>query len=114
MTVDRIVQSARVKAELAASGAEAVDMESAAVAAVAAEYGARFYCLRVISDAANADLPLDFNRAVRRDGSLSVRNLALQAVLRPAAWKGLLDLRRNANVAAAALARCLARCDFGG
>lgn len=113
MTVDRVVQSARAKAELAASGAAAVDMESAAVAAAAAECGARFYCLRVISDAANADLPLDFNRALRRDGSVAVWNLALQAALRPAAWNGLRRLRRDARLAAAALARCLARCDFG-
>ena len=114
MTVDAIVQSARAKAELAASGAAAVDMESAAVAAVAADCGARFYCLRVISDTANADLPLDFNRALRRDGSLSMWNLASQAALRPAAWKGLLRLRRDASLAATALARCLAQCDFGG
>ena len=113
MTLDMIVQSARKKAELVASGAVAVDMESAAVAEVAADCGARFYCLRVISDTADADLPLDFNRALRRDGSLSVWNLVSQAALRPGAWKGLLRLRRDASLAAAALARCLAQCDFG-
>lgn len=113
MTVDAIAQSARVKAALAASGAAAVDMESAAVAAVAADCGARFYCLRVISDAASADLPLAFDRALRPDGSLSVWNLVSQAALRPGTWKGLLRLRRDASFAARALARCLARCDFG-
>ena len=113
VTVDRVVQSARAKAELSARGANAVDMESAAVAAVAAEAGVPFYCLRVISDPAHSDLPLDFNRALRRDGSFSAWSLAVQAALRPTAWNELLRLRRDANLAAASLARCLGQCDFG-
>ena len=113
VTVDRVVQSAQAKTELSAGGAIAVDMESAAVAAVAAEAGVPFYCLRAISDPANSDLPLDFNRAVRRDGSFSAWSLAVQAALRPTAWKELLRLRRHVNLATASLARCLVQCDFG-
>lgn len=113
VTVDRVVQSAQAKAELSVRGANAVDMESAAVAAVASEAGVPFYCLRVISDPANSDLPLDFNRALRRDGSFSAWSLAVQAALRPTAWNELLRLRRDANLAAASLAHCLAQCDFG-
>ena len=112
LTVDRVVQSSEAKRKLARRGAHAVDMEAAAVAALAAEHGLPFYCLRAISDGAGQDLPVDFNRALRADGTFSPWSLLGQAALRTDRWGKLLRLWRDARVAARSLANCLSRCDF--
>ena len=112
MTVSEIVRTARTKRELWARGCHAVDMESGAVAAVAAERGLPFCCIRAISDSARRDLPLDFQRALRRDGSLSAGSLLRQAVPRPRAWPGLLGLWRASRLAAQSLAEALGECDL--
>ncbi len=112
LTVDEVVGTARAKRSLARAGALAVDMEAAAVAAVAAERGLGFYCVRSISDRAGTDLPVDFNLALRGDGTLSPWSVTRQAGLRAGAWARLLDLWRDAHDASRSLARCLARCEF--
>jgi adenosylhomocysteine nucleosidase len=77
VTVDRIVRTPTEKAALAAAtGAAVVDMETLAVAEVAAEAGLPCRALRVVSDAAGDELPPDVTRLVapqstlRRAGSL--------------------------------------------
>ena len=112
LTVDRVVQSSEAKRRLARRGAQAVDMEAASVAALAAEHRLPFYCLRAISDGADQDLPVDFNRALRADGTFSPWNLLAQAALRTDRWGELLGLWRDSRVAARSLADCLSRCDF--
>ena len=114
LTVDEVIGTARAKRDLARSGALAVDMEAAAVAGLAAERELPFYCVRSISDGASEDLPVDFNRALRGDGSLSPWRVARQTGCRPAAWGRLLGLARNARTASRSLAECLTRCGFGG
>ena len=60
---DHVAVTAREKKALRlATGAVAVEMEAAAVAAKATEWGVPFRCVRVVSDVAAEDLPLDFNR----------------------------------------------------
>ena len=113
LTVDEVVGSARAKQELARRGARAVEMEAAAVADVAGEHGLAFYCVRSISDRATDDLPVDFNRALRRDGTFSPWSVAMQAGCRVAIWRRLLRLSRDARMAAESLARCLSSCEFG-
>ncbi len=112
LTAGRVAQSALDKRELRERGAHAVDMEAAAVAAVAAECGLPFFCIRVISDTATEDLPVDFNRARRADGSISPWNVVGQALCRPARWPGLVRLHRNASCAAQLLGAFLERCEF--
>lgn len=112
LTVDEVVQSARRKRQLAKLGAHAVDMEAASVAAVAAEHELPFYCVRSISDHAERDLPLDLNRALRPDGTFSLRSVLLQAVPRVDRWFELLDFWRGARLAARSLAKNLAQCQF--
>lgn len=112
VTANGVVQTAEAKARLARAGGEAVDMESAAVAAVAAEHGLPCYCLRAISDSATLDLPVDFNRALRPDGTFSPWSVLGQAALRPARWPALARLRQDAKLAARSLAQCLSRCEF--
>ncbi len=112
LTVDRVVQSVEEKRRLAASGAQAVDMEAAAVAAVAAERALPFYCVRAVSDAAETALPIDFNRALRGDGSFSITDILRQAGLSCARWRQLARLKRDGGRAARSLAAFLATCEF--
>jgi len=77
LTLDRIARTATVKAALAtATGAALVDMETFAVAEVAAAAGIPCHGLRVVSDSATDELPADLGRLVqpqspaRRAGSL--------------------------------------------
>lgn len=111
-TVDRIVVSASEKREFGAHGAQAVDMEAAEVARVAFEASLPFYCLRVISDSAERDLPVDFNAALQADGTLSVPTVLRLASKTRGGWSGLLRLRRDTSRAAQSLGRCLNRCEF--
>ncbi len=112
LTVDHVVQSARAKQELWRRGSDAVDMEALAVAAVAAEHGLPFYCVRSISDSAMDDLPVDFNQALRPNGTISAWSVVGQALRGRGRWSGLLGLRRDARMAARSLAGCLTRCEF--
>ena len=90
------------------TGADAVEMESAAIQAICRE--ARLPCatVRVISDAADEDLPLDFNQFARADQTLDLGKLALAAIRQPWLVAPLLRLRRTTNEAAARLAAVLA------
>lgn len=112
LTVDRIVGSVEEKRRLAFSGAQAVDMEAAAIAELAAERSLPFYCVRVVSDAANTAFAIDFNRALREDGSFSVAGIFRQAGLSRARWRQLAHLKRAAEQAAGSLADFLASCEF--
>ncbi len=112
LTVDRVVQSASAKRELRRQDAQAVDMEAAAVAAVAKEHHLPFFCIRVISDIAEEDMPVDFERALRVDGSISPWSVLVQALRRRDGWSRLARLRRNAAGAAESLGAFLRQCEF--
>ncbi len=112
VTVNEVQQFAESKLVLARGGARAVDMESAAVAAVAGEHRVPFYCIRAISDKAEQDLPVDFNRALRTDGTISLRSVLAQAGLHAGKWRGLARLWRDSRTAAESLARCLPQFEF--
>lgn len=63
--------------------ADAVEMESGAIGKVCAERRIPFAILRIISDAADEDLPLDFNQLMKPDLSLSYARLAGQLLGSP-------------------------------
>jgi adenosylhomocysteine nucleosidase len=91
--------------------AVAVDMESAAIARVAAEAGVPFVALRVVFDAVADALPTGAEQWLDENGR---RRLvpALRAVASPAQWVGLMTLIRRYRVATRSLdelARVLAR-----
>jgi adenosylhomocysteine nucleosidase len=109
LTVNRVVVSAAEKAALRrASGADAAEMESAALEELCRARGFAFAVVRAISDAANEDLPLDFNRLVRADGSVNYGALLGALARRPASVVGLLRLQRQCRLASERLAAVLA------
>lgn len=112
VTIDRVAQSPEDKRCLAEMGADLVDMEASAVAQAAQLRGVSFYCVRAVSDLASEHFPIDFNRALRKDGSFSVPSIVWQAGLRPARWRALLRLQQNAAAAAATLSSLLHTCQF--
>jgi adenosylhomocysteine nucleosidase len=103
---DRVVSTADEKAILASSG-DAVDMESVYVLAAAWQRGVRAIAVRAVSDAADSDLPLDFNRVFSERGEVSVSKVVGQLIRRPASLAGLLRLANESERAASALAHFL-------
>ncbi len=84
------------------TGAAAVDMESAAVAAVAAQAGLPFLAVRAVADTARDSLPALAENAVKPDGMPAVGRAVAGLVRRP--WE-LPAVLRLARQSAAALAR---------
>lgn len=108
ITRDEIVCKAVDKRRLAQSAGVSqpawVDMESAAIATVCAESEVPYLIVRAISDAFDEDLPLDFNRCRDHRGRVSARKVVQAVIIRPRAFKGLLQLSRRADLCAANLA----------
>ncbi|RME93429.1 MAG: hypothetical protein D6766_08275, partial [Verrucomicrobia bacterium] len=88
----------------AASGADAVDMETAAIRSVCESRGVPCLTVRVISDGADEDLPLDFNRLMSPDGRLRWGRLAWALAARPIRVLELLRFHRRVKEAAERLA----------
>ena len=77
--------------------ATGLDMESAAVAAVAQERGLPMAIVRTVSDLVDEDLPLDFNLFLRPTGWIT----GMQALIScPSSLVGLNRLRKQSRVAA--------------
>lgn len=113
VSVDRVAFTAREKCDLrTATGAAVVEMESAAVAQKAREWDVPFGCVRVVSDVAGEDLPLDFNRYRDADGRFERTRIALAALGRPfTVLPKLVRLDRNCHRAAERLGEFLANCE---
>ncbi len=106
LTVDQIVRTAAEKAELRREfGADLVDMETSAVAALCSARSVRFLSIRVISDEAEVDLPPEVVALLSRSGSYRV-GAALRALWnRPSSLKDFWALHEHAQEAADRLAR---------
>jgi adenosylhomocysteine nucleosidase len=78
-----------------ASGAVAVDMESHAVAAVAAVAAVPFLVVRAISDPATTAIPRSALKGVQPDGSPRILPVLWELVRRPTDLPGLMRLRRD-------------------
>jgi nucleoside phosphorylase len=111
---DHIAITAAEKRQLRAdTGADAVEMESGAIQAVCRERGLPCFTVRVISDAADQDLPLDFNALSRPDKSLDYGRLAWAIARSPGKIGALMTLQKHTRAAARQLATVLehVRCD---
>ena len=106
----RVATTAPEKAELRrTTGADAVEMESEVIHAVCRERGIPCVTMRAISDAAEEDLPLDFNQLANADQSLNYGKLAWAIMRSPGKIAGLLRLRKHTRLAAQQLAAVLAK-----
>ncbi len=86
-----------------AYGAQAVDMEAAAVAAAASAHGLQYGATKVISDELNFEMP-EMVRFIDGRGRFKTGSFTAFALLRPWLWIRVAQLARNSSKAARTLA----------
>lgn len=113
-SVDWVVVEASEKASLyRETGCSAVEMESAAVKQAAQDWGVVYGAVRVVSDRATDELPLNFNDYRDADGNFQVPRIVWAALRNPLrGLPGLIRLGRNSNLANERLGEFLANCEF--
>lgn len=89
------------------TGADAVEMESGVIREICRQKKISSATVRVISDAAWQDLPLDFNKLMTPEQTISFHKLALALIKSPGKIPRLLELQRHTRCAAEELARVL-------
>jgi adenosylhomocysteine nucleosidase len=105
---DRIAVTAREKKQLREqTGADAAEMESAAVQAVCRERGIACATVRVISDTAGEDLPLDFNQFLTPEKKLEMSKLMMAVASKPWKMGAMMELQKNTKLAAQRLGEVL-------
>lgn len=105
LTVTQPVTSVADKTRLhQTTGADAVDMETWALARHLADRPVRLIALRAICDAAAQALPPDINQTLHPDGSPNIPGLCRLLSRRPGSIIGLCKLQRHAKRAANNLA----------
>jgi hypothetical protein len=82
-------------------------MESSVIRGLCRERGVPAATVRVISDAADEDLPIDFNELMTPDGGLRFGGLIARVLLGPGRIPGLMRLQRATASAARALGPAL-------
>jgi adenosylhomocysteine nucleosidase len=112
-SIDHVAQTAGEKCRLRASGAIAVEMEAAGVAARAQARGLPFYCVKVVTDLAGETMAHDFNAALRADGHFDTMVILRETSRRPLVrLPELCRLRQRSVRAARVLGAFFADCRF--
>ncbi|KAB2664437.1 MAG: hypothetical protein DVB31_09920 [Verrucomicrobia bacterium] len=93
----------------ARTGADAVEMESGVIREACRQRGIPSATIRVVSDIASEDLPLDFGSLMTRDDRLHFGKLAWRIARSPGLVRGLMRLQRNTQLAGGNLAEVLVR-----
>ena len=107
-TVSQAVATPEAKTALhAATGAVAVDMESATILEAAVAHGCSSLVVRAVSDDARETLPDELMRLMGADGR--IRSCGVLALARPGILRRALQLRRSTRQALASVAGSLAR-----
>lgn len=101
-----IAEKKKLREETAAGAAE---MESGAVRSVCLGHGIPCATVRVISDTAGEDLPLDFNEFLTPDKKLDMGKLMLSVAKKPWKMGALMDLQRKTKLAAERLGEVLVK-----
>jgi adenosylhomocysteine nucleosidase len=105
---DRVVATAKEKKALRQStDADAVEMESGIIRAFCREQKIPSATVRVISDSAKEDLPLDFNRLLDAEQNLRYGRLVLMLLASPGKIGALLGFQKQTKAAADGLAETL-------
>jgi nucleoside phosphorylase len=107
---DRVATTVEEKQSLwNATGADAVEMESQIIRAICRAHQIPSATIRVISDAAHENLPLDFNVLMTAEQKLNYGKLALALLGSPKRIPAILRLQRQTQLAARNLARVLGK-----
>jgi adenosylhomocysteine nucleosidase len=113
LSIDRVASTVAEKCELRkTTGAAAIEMEAAGVAAKAKEYNLPFYCIRVVTDTAAESFPLDFNRMRDANGRFSRTKIVVAALRRPSVFPKLIELNKRCKLASQALGDFIADTRF--
>jgi adenosylhomocysteine nucleosidase len=108
--VDRVAITVEEKRKLwETTGADAVEMESQIIRAICRAHGIPSATIRVISDAAQENLPLDFNALMTSEQRLNYGKLILALLTSPTKIPALLRLQRQTQLAARNLAEVLSK-----
>lgn len=102
-----LITAAEKKAAFESSGAGAVDMESETIRSICSGRAIPAATIRVISDAADEDLPMDFNRCVKVSGEFSYAKFLLELAHEPSRIWGLRRFQRRLDLASRRLATVL-------
>jgi adenosylhomocysteine nucleosidase len=105
-TTEKVLVKAQQK-QACSSRAQLVDMESFEIVKEAKAWGARTVVLRAISDVAEEDLPIDFNRTISKESQVSVAKVVIELAKNPFALPRLLRFGRQSRYAAERLATFL-------
>ena len=104
----RVAVTVAEKTELRrTTGADAVEMESAVIRTLCRERNISSATIRVISDTAHEDLPLDFNALMTSEQKISFPKLALALIKSPGKIPRLMSLQSNTKLAAGRLGEVL-------
>ena len=107
-SAESVIISADNKRELGKT-ADAVEMESGEVLYEASAFGARVVAIRGISDTADEELPLDFNRVMTSSGEVSMRRVLGQVAMHPGKVPSLIRFGQQSRMAAEKLCEFLDR-----
>ena len=102
-SADRVISLASEKRDLG-KVADAVEMESGEVLYEATVFGARGIAIRGISDAAEEDLPIDFNKVMTPTGQVSVSRILGEVMRHPMSTPALMRFGSQSRMAAEKLA----------
>jgi adenosylhomocysteine nucleosidase len=111
LSQDRIANNTEEKQHLfLKTGACAVEMEAAGVAARAKRAGLSFHCIKVVCDVATESFSLDLNRMRTTEGRVARGKIIGHALVRPNLIPGLLRLKRRTEEVAHRLGEFLVSC----
>jgi adenosylhomocysteine nucleosidase len=107
-TADTVANSVSEKVRLGET-ADAIEMESFQILAEAHRHGVPAVAIRAVSDSVDRDMPLDFNRAIGKNGEIGMLRALQQVVAAPSRLPQLVRFGFESARAARKLARFLDR-----